>query len=163
MDETTVALVGAILGIVAAVVGIIVSVRASARARAVNDAVMAYHELTMASRELEMSERRLRVLLDRAELSPEQRARMEDALRQASDLQDELRRVLAEIEAAGVLDEERDSAGSPRTGDQTRTVEVESQDGSRTALGIDPSDADSVERFVDDARRIRAERVLAVR
>lgn len=44
----------------------------------------------------------------------------------------------------------------------TRTVEVQRQDGSTIALGIDPSNADSVQGFLDHARRNQADRVVAV-
>jgi len=61
----------------------------------------------------------------------------------------------ATMEASATV--EQGSAGTDQ-----RTVELQGQDGSRVTLTVDPDDAASVHDFLNGARRLGGERVIAV-
>lgn len=145
MDESLVALIGAILGVIVSVIGIMIWVRP---ARRLDSCELTHADLQSLGRAF-------------SDLSAKPDTTVKRTVVDARG-----RRFEVEIHIGATseltLEPEVVKAGSPRTGDQSRTVEVESQNGSRSALRIDPDDADSVEQFVDTARRLGAERVLAV-
>jgi hypothetical protein len=141
MDEQTWALIGAVLSFVSLIVGVLWSRNVARKAQRVQlESGLAIDDLIDD--------------LERKDLDPETRRKVTQVIRTRS--------IPATVGISIAEEEGVNSAGSPRTGSQKRTVEVERQDGSRATLEVDPSDAVSVRRFLDDARRVDAERVVSV-
>ncbi len=151
MDEQVLALAGAVIGLAIAITATILSVRTS---RVASD-VVKLNDLRIADRD-----QALRKLV--ADLH---------ALMANEPNRPDADRIRARIEAMQIMLGEADlsamgdlkvQAKVKKAGAHSRTVEVQRKDGSRATLGVDPSDAASVRAFLDDARRVRAERVVSV-
>ncbi|MEA2584109.1 MAG: hypothetical protein QOF33_2194 [Thermomicrobiales bacterium] len=147
MSDVWLAVAGALAGVITLFFGIITSVRAS---RTERKQIAAYSPRLRAVVQETLDERF-------ADLTPKERERIAEELliQLAAGLPPELRRHY-------VNKRRPQGAGQPRQKHLPRTVEVQREDGSTVALGIDPSDPDSISSFLRDARRVHAERVLTV-
>lgn len=151
MDGEVLAVTAALIGSLVLIWGIVMSLRVRAMTRAMAVASQQQFETERTNIE-DLTQRVARDL----------KKRYPNGLPASGDT---LAKALAEIyvedtKAEITIDAKPNSAG--RNDRSERTVEVQRQDGSTVALGVDPRSAESVESFLDTVRRFNGSRVLAV-
>lgn len=144
MTEEFLALAGVVLGFAATLFGIALTFRAS-RSK----------EYRVPPEGIEALVKEFRRDLEHMDVSP---AAKDDLAKAAADAA--RRMIESRINEDGLtLKELTDTV---RTRSHSRKVEVERDDGSRVELGVDPRNPDSINDFLDGAKRIGAQRVVGV-